>query len=47
MYKAAFIVSTALVCQALAAYEKVWDYNASNFFDNFNFIDVSIVKDPY
>lgn len=47
MYKTAFVVSAALVCQALAAYEKVWDYNASNFFDNFNFIDVSILKDLY
>ena len=31
----------AFAYPALARYELKWDYNANNFWENFNFIDVS------
>lgn len=41
MFTSALLGSLALASSALANYEVKWDYSGANFFDNFDFINVS------
>ncbi|KAF1965701.1 glycoside hydrolase family 16 protein [Bimuria novae-zelandiae CBS 107.79] len=40
MYTSALLALATLASPSFAAYKKVWDYNSSNFWDNFNFVDL-------